>query len=59
MLGRSLTVPSDAEPVTVLRGYLSAARTDSAGELAAKAVVLITPGRLAGKVVWPHTGAPR
>jgi hypothetical protein len=59
MLSRSLTVPSDPEPVTVLRDYLSAVRAGSAGELAAKAVVLITPGRLAGKVVWPHTGAPR
>jgi hypothetical protein len=58
MLGRSLNVPSDAEPVTVLRGYLSAARTDSASELAAKAVVLISPERLIGKVAWPHTSAP-
>lgn len=59
MLGRSLNVPSDAEPVMVLRGYLSAARTDSASELAAKAVVLISPERLVGKVAWPHTSAPR
>jgi hypothetical protein len=58
MLGRSLNVPSDAEPVTVLRGYLSAARTDSASELAAKAVVLVSPERLIGKVAWPHTSAP-
>ncbi len=40
MLGRSLNVPADAEPVTVLRHYLPAVRTDIAGELAAKAVVL-------------------
>jgi hypothetical protein len=58
MLGRSLNVPSDAEPVTVLRDYLSAARTDSAGELAAKAVVLITPNdlpaRLSGRTPEPR-----
>ena len=47
--GRAL----DAEPATVLRDYFSAARTRSAKELAAKAVVLINPEQLAGKVVWP------
>lgn len=59
MLGRSLNVPPGAEPVTALRDYLFAARTDSASELAAKAVVLISPEQLVGKVVWPRTGAPR
>ena len=53
LLGRSLDVPLDAESATVLRDYFSAARTRSAKELAAKAVVLINPGQLAGKVVWP------
>ena len=53
LLGRSLNVPLDAEPATVLRDYFSAARTRSAKELAAKAVVLINPEQLAGKVVWP------
>lgn len=57
MLGRSLDVPPNAEPITVLRGYLSA-RTDSATELAAKAVVLISPERLIGKVAWPHPSGP-
>ena len=53
LLGRSLDVPLDAEPAAVLRDYFSAARTRSATELAAKAVVLITPEQLAGKIVWP------
>jgi hypothetical protein len=57
LLGRSLDVPLDAEPATVLRDYLSAARTASARALAKKAVVLIYPERLAGKVVWPEAGA--
>ena len=56
-LGRSLDVPPDAEPVSVLRGYLSAARTDSARELAAKAVILISPEQVVGKVAWPHPGS--
>jgi hypothetical protein len=54
LLGRSLDVPLDAEPAKVLRDYLSAARTRSAKELAAKAVVLIYPEQLAGKVIWPE-----
>lgn len=59
MLGRSLNAPVDAEPVTVLRGYLSAARTRSTSELAANAVVLIGPERLAGTIAWLQTSAPR
>jgi hypothetical protein len=43
MLGRSLNVPPGAEPVAVLRDYRSAALTDSARELEAKAGVLIRP----------------
>ncbi len=54
LLGRSLDVPLDAEPTTALRDYLSTARTRSAEELAAKAVVLIYPEQFAGKVVWPE-----
>jgi hypothetical protein len=53
LLGRSLDVSLDAEPATVLYDYFPAARTRSAKELAAKAVVLINPEQLAGKVVWP------
>ena len=36
-----------------LRDYFAAARTRSAKELTAKAVVLINLEQLAGKVVWP------
>lgn len=52
LLGRSLAVPLDADPATVLRDYLATARTASAKALAAKAVVLIYPEQLAGEVVW-------
>jgi hypothetical protein len=57
LLGRSLDAPPGAEPSAVLRGWLSAGRTESARQLAAKAVVLITPGHRAGEVIWP-TAAP-
>ncbi len=53
LMGRSLDVTLDAEPAIVLRDYLSTAHTTSAKEMAAKAVVLITPEQLAGTVVWP------
>ncbi len=53
LLGRSLRVPLDADPVAAVRGYLTTASTDSAKKLAAKAVVLIHPQALVGKVVWP------
>lgn len=53
LLGRSLDARTDAEPVTTLRDYLSAARTASAKALAAKAAILIEPHQLAGRVVWP------
>jgi hypothetical protein len=48
-----MNVPLDAEPATVLRDYFPATRTRPAKQLAAKAVVLINPEQLAGKVVWP------
>ena len=53
-LGRSLPAPADADPAGVLRDYLSAARTASAKELAAKAVILITPEHAVGGRVWPQ-----
>jgi hypothetical protein len=52
-LGRSLPASLTDDPVTVLRAYLSARRTRTAKELAAKAVVLIDPPRHLGEIVWP------
>jgi len=54
LLGHSLRVPLDADPAAAVRGYLTTAGTDSAKKLAAKAVVLIHPQTLVGKVVWPE-----
>ncbi len=53
-LGRSLSAPVGADPATALRGYLSAARTESAKALAAKAVILLTPEHSVGERVWPR-----
>jgi hypothetical protein len=52
LLGRSLPVSPGADPAAVLRDYLSAARTESAQELAKKAVILITPEHAVGDIVW-------
>jgi hypothetical protein len=54
--GRSLDARTDAEPVTTLRDYLSAARTASAKALAAKAAILIEPHQLAGGSSGPWPG---
>jgi hypothetical protein len=53
LIGRSLPVELDADPVDALRRYLTIARTASARALAAKAVVLIDPANLRGVTVWP------
>ena len=53
LLGRSLDAPPGAEPAAAVRGWLSAARTETARQLAAKAVVLISPGHRSGEVIWP------
>ena len=53
LFGRSLPAPPGADPVAVLRDYLSAARTASAKALAAKAVILISPELAVGECIWP------
>jgi hypothetical protein len=53
LIGRSLDVSPAADPVEAVRRYLTAARTETARHLARKAVVLIDPEPLRGRVVWP------
>jgi hypothetical protein len=53
-LGRSLHCSSATGPVHALRTYLSESRTKSARLLSQKAVVLLHPSKLCGKVVWPE-----
>lgn len=57
-LGRSLPASLTDDPAAVVRAYLSSPRTRTAKELAAKAVVLISPLGRIGEVIWPmHAGS--
>ena len=53
LIGRSLPADPSADPASVLRTYLATGTTESARQLAAKAVVLINPRDRSGEVVWP------
>jgi hypothetical protein len=53
LMGRDLPVDLGSDPAEALRAYLTAGRTDTARHLAAKAVVLLSPPDLVGRVVWP------
>jgi hypothetical protein len=53
LLGRSLPVLPSADPIQAVRSYLRAGRTETARQLARKAVVLIDPESARGDVVWP------
>jgi hypothetical protein len=55
MIGRSLKVRKSTDPIKNIRNYLRKPRTKSAKELSKKAVVLLTPERYMGKIVWPET----
>ena len=59
LVGRSLPAPPGADPAPILRDYLSAARTESAKRLAAKAVILIIPERVVGERIWPSAHTPQ
>jgi hypothetical protein len=59
LLARSLSFASPTDPVQSIRTYLCAGRTKTARELARKAVILIEPRRLLGKIVWPKERAKR
>lgn len=55
LLGRSLRVQPSSHPLQVIEDYLARPRTKSAKKLAKKAVVIIDPPELRGRVAW----APR
>jgi hypothetical protein len=55
LIGRSLAVPPDADPVEAVQRYLVAGRTETARQLAMKAVVLLEPEELRGEIIWPQT----
>lgn len=53
LIGRSLDVPTGADPVRAVRSYLRAGRSTSARLLAGMAVVAVDPPELRGSQVWP------
>ncbi len=53
LMGRALPVPPGSEPIPALRDYLASGKTDTARELAQKAVVLLEPPDLMATVAWP------
>ena len=54
LIGRSLQNADANDPVGTLRKYLHNGQTESARQLAHKAVILLEPEHLFGTVVWPE-----
>lgn len=52
LLGRSLKIPKSADPVKALESYLANPTTQSAKELGKKAVILLHPKILFGRIIW-------
>ena len=55
LIGRSLNVSQTTDPIKTLKTYLENPATKSAKELRKKAVVLLYPENLFGRVVWPES----
>ena len=53
LIGRSLREDIDADPFQAVHRYLSRPRTETARCLSRKAVVLLDPRPLRGRVAWP------
>ena len=55
LIGRSINASLKADPVKALQAYLSNVKTPTARALAKKAVIMLEPKKLLGKVVWQQT----
>lgn len=53
LIGRSIRFAPGSDPVQSIQAYLNERRTKTASELSQKAVVLLEPRDLLGKIVWP------
>ena len=53
VMGRSLPVAPDADPIAAVQAYLRSGQTETARLLAQKAVVALAPAAWVGRVVWP------
>jgi hypothetical protein len=59
LIGRSLKFPKSCDPVKVIKSYLGNPTTKSAKELKSKAVVLLYPEMLFGRIIWPEARNPK
>ena len=55
LIGRSINAPLNADPIKTLHEYLQKGITKTSRELSKKAVVILEPESLFGKVIW-HLG---
>ncbi len=53
LIGRSIGCPPRVDPTEAIQTYLSGAMTKTAKELSKKAVVMLAPDKLFGRVIWP------
>jgi hypothetical protein len=54
LIGRSIPRADRSKPVQALRRYLQSGTSASARCLAQKAVVILDPPRLRGRIIWPE-----
>jgi hypothetical protein len=54
LIGRSLKCSKNANPTELIQNYLKNPKTKSAKALSKKAVVLLFPENLFGKIIWPE-----
>lgn len=57
LIGRSLPVEPDVDPVEAVRDYFRGRRTSTARHLASKAVIGVDPPTLRGRIIWPEDAA--
>lgn len=52
LLGRTLPLASDADPIVAVQAYLRGGRTETARCLAARPVVVLSPTAKRGSIIW-------
>ncbi len=56
LIGRSIPHKRGQSPIEAIQDYLASSRNKSPRLLARKAVIILEPARLIGRVVWPVLG---
>lgn len=54
ILGRTLPVSGDAEPVQAVQDYLAFPKTSTARHLSKKACIVLEPAARRGEIIWPR-----